>query len=171
MSKRYRLNCKQCRPWSEQSDLHLYCLLRPVCLKTLDRYAMLLRSLESYRHMNCLMTKPTKQHECPAKTQISLGICPDWSGSSLCAQCVAKDPSFLHAGSEDSDQTGRMPRLFWVFAGRLVILLVLSWGSSIILSTQVSSSSSAVSRPLISSGYQDLFCLLLRYNSILSSST
>ena len=24
---------------------------------------------------------------------------------------VAKDPSFLHADSEDSDQTGRMPRL------------------------------------------------------------
>ena len=31
--------------------------------------------------------------------------------SSLCAQWVAKDPSFLHADSEDSDQTGRMPRL------------------------------------------------------------
>ena len=35
-----------------------------------------------------------------------------------CAQWVAKDPSFLHADSEDSDQTGRMPRLIWVFAGR-----------------------------------------------------
>ena len=38
--------------------------------------------------------------------------------SSLCAQWVAKDPSFLHADSDDSDQTGRMPRLIWVFAGR-----------------------------------------------------
>ena len=28
-----------------------------------------------------------------------------------CAQWVAKDPSFLHADSEGSDQTGRMPRL------------------------------------------------------------
>ena len=36
----------------------------------------------------------------------------------LCTQWVAKDPSFLHADSEDSDQTGRMPRLIWVFAGR-----------------------------------------------------
>ena len=26
-------------------------------------------------------------------------------------ELVAKDPSFLHADSEDSDQTGRMPRL------------------------------------------------------------
>ena len=29
--------------------------------------------------------------------------------SSLCTQWVAKDPSFLHADIEDSDQTGRMP--------------------------------------------------------------
>ena len=50
------------------------------------------------------MTKPTKWHVCPAKTQIL-------SESSLCAQSVAKDPNFLHADSEDSDQTGRMPRL------------------------------------------------------------
>ena len=54
----------------------------------------------------------------PAKTQISLGIRPVWSESSLCTQRVAKGPSFLHVGSEDSDQTGRMPRLIWVFAGR-----------------------------------------------------
>ena len=77
----------------------------------------------------------------PAKTQISLGIRPVWSEASLCAQSVAKDPNFLHADSEDSDQTGRMPRLIWVFAsdqtgrmprliwvfaGRTLILLILS---------------------------------------------
>ena len=54
----------------------------------------------------------------PAKTQISLGIRLIWSESSLCAQWVGKDPSFLHAESEDSDQTGRMSRLIWGFAGR-----------------------------------------------------
>ena len=48
---------------------------------------------------------------CPAKTQISLGIHPVWSESSLCTQWVAKGPSFLHADSKDSDQTGRTPRL------------------------------------------------------------
>ena len=37
--------------------------------------------------------------------------------SSLCAQWVAKDPRFLHADSKGSDQTERMPRLIWVFAG------------------------------------------------------
>ena len=46
------------------------------------------------------------------------------SKSSLCAQCVAKGQSFLHADSEDSDQSGRMPRLIGVFAGRTVTLLV-----------------------------------------------
>ena len=43
-----------------------------------------------------------------------------WSESSLCTQWVhvAEDPRFLQADSKDFDQTGRMPRLIWVFAGR-----------------------------------------------------
>ena len=49
---------------------------------------------------------------------IGLGICPVWAESSLCTQWVAKDPNFLQVDSKDSDQTGRMPRLIWVFAGR-----------------------------------------------------
>ena len=63
------------------------------------------------------MTKPTKWHERPAKTQISLGISPVWSESSLYTQWVVKDPSFLHLDSKDSDQTGWMLRLIclsWV---------------------------------------------------------
>ena len=47
----------------------------------------------------------------PAKTQISLGIRLVWSESSLCAQLVDKDTTFLHADSKDSDQTGRCPGL------------------------------------------------------------
>ena len=38
--------------------------------------------------------------------------------SSQCTQWVAEDLMFLHADSEDSDQTGRMPRLIRVFARR-----------------------------------------------------
>ena len=52
------------------------------------------------------------------------------SQSSLCAQWVDKDPMFLHADSEDSDQTGRMPRLIGVFAGRTATLLVLLFRGS-----------------------------------------
>ena len=60
----------------------------------------------------------------PAKPQISLGIRPVWSESSLCAQWIVKGPRFLHADSKDSDQTGWMPRLNWVFAGCTLTLLV-----------------------------------------------
>ena len=44
--------------------------------------------------------------------------CQVWSESLLCALWVDKDPMFLHADRKDSDQTGRMPRLIWVFTGR-----------------------------------------------------
>ena len=76
----------------------------------------------------------TKMSVRPVKTQISLGICPVRSESSLCAQWVANDQSlFLHADSGDSDQTRRMPRLIRVFAGRtchfvgFVMLWLIYW--------------------------------------------
>ena len=57
-------------------------------------------------------------------------IRPVWSESSLSAWRKLGSLATYWAHSEDSDQTGRMPRLIWVFAGRTVILLVLSWGGS-----------------------------------------
>ena len=54
----------------------------------------------------------------PAKTRISLGIRPVWSESSLSAWRKLGSLATHWAHSEDSDQTGRMPRLIWVFAGR-----------------------------------------------------
>ena len=74
------------------------------------------------------MTKPAKGSVHPAKTQISLGIRPVWSESSLSAlnnieyflmQTVKTLIRLVpNADSEDSDQTGQMHRLIWVFAGR-----------------------------------------------------
>ena len=55
------------------------------------------------------MTKPTKL--LCAQQRL------DQTGRMLCAQWIAKDPSFFHVDSEDSDQTGQMPRLIGVFAG------------------------------------------------------
>ena len=56
-----------------------------------------------------------------------------WSESSRCAQWVAKDPRFLHADSEDSDQTDRMPRLIslrwahrWFFFMQRLIIITFS---------------------------------------------
>ena len=37
---------------------------------------------------------------------------------SLCAQQIVKGPMFLHADSEESEQTGLMPRMIRVFNGR-----------------------------------------------------
>ena len=79
----------------------------------------MLVSAERSAHALIIMPPHDKTNNvavCPAKTQ----------ESALCAQCVAKDPGFLHADSGDSDQTGRMRRLIWVFAGRTLTLLVLS---------------------------------------------
>ena len=75
-------------------------------------------------NLSRLMTKPTKWHVRPEKTQISLGICQVWSESSLSVwrKLESLDTHWVH--SKDSDQTGRMPRLNWVFAGRTVILMV-----------------------------------------------
>ena len=54
-------------------------------------------------------SKPTKWRVRPAKTQISLGICPVW---------LVMYSMRLHADSEDSDHTRWMPMLIWAFAGR-----------------------------------------------------
>ena len=53
-----------------------------------------------------------------AKTQISLSIRPAWSASSLSAWRKLGSLATHWVHSEDSDQTGRMPRLIWVFAER-----------------------------------------------------
>ena len=69
------------------------------------------------KKVSCLMTKPTKWHVRPAKTQISLGIRPVWSESSLSAWRKLGSLATHWAHSEDSDQIGLMPRLIWVFTG------------------------------------------------------
>ena len=109
--------CKECKPWSDAtfcgfwsgSTLLAYVPNRG-CYGDMGWRIIIYMSLR--------MTNPTKWPMCPAKTQISLGVCPVWSVSSLCALWVDKDSRFLHADSKDSDRTGRMPRLSWVFAGR-----------------------------------------------------
>ena len=90
-------------------------------------------------HADCSTLSPEPRHDKtnkmsvpPAKTQISLGIRPVWSKSSLSAWRKLWSLATHWAHSEDSDQTGRMPRLIWVFAGRTVTLLVLSFRGSLL---------------------------------------
>ena len=70
--------------------------------------------------------KTNKMTVRPAKTQISLGIRLVWSESLLSAWRKVGSLATYWAHSEDTDKTGRMPRLIEVFAGRTFILLVLS---------------------------------------------
>ena len=74
--------------------------------------------------------KTNKMTVRPVKTQISLGICPVWSESSLSTWRKLGSLANHWVHSEGSDQTEQMPRLIWVFAGRTVTLLVLSWGGT-----------------------------------------
>ena len=85
-----------------------------------------------------LHDKTNKMTVRPAKTQISLGIRPVWTESSLSTWRKLGFLATHWAHSEDSDQTGPMPRLIWVFAGPTVILLVLSWGGSNVIFVGVS---------------------------------
>ena len=59
-------------------------------------------------------------------TTNKMSVRPVWSESSLSAWRKLGSLATHWAHSEDSDQTGRMPRLVWVFAGRTLTLLVLS---------------------------------------------
>ena len=69
-------------------------------------------------NMSRSTTKQTKWPVLPVKTQINQGTRPVWSEYSQCAQWVAEDLVFPHVDREDSDQTGQMSRLIWVFGGR-----------------------------------------------------
>ena len=76
----------------------------------------------AWRIIEPLHDKTNKMTVHSAKTRISPGIRPIWPESSLYAQWVAKNPSFLHADSEDSDQTGRMHQ-----TGRMPRLISVSY--------------------------------------------
>ena len=68
-------------------------------------------------YLSCLISKLTKWHVCPVKTQISLGLHPVWPESSQSAWRKLGSLATQWVQSKDSDQTGLMPRLIWVFAG------------------------------------------------------
>ena len=83
--------------------------------------------LSLWIYLSHIVTKPKKGHVRPAKTQISLGIRPVRSESTLCAQWVVKDPSFLHADSWSESSLGEHATLLVLtWGGSLTIIIVLS---------------------------------------------
>ena len=68
-------------------------------------------SLTEEIHLSRIVTKTNKMTCAPSEDTDQPEHPPSLISVYACTQWVAKDPSFLHADSEDSDQTGRMPRL------------------------------------------------------------
>ena len=87
------------------------CLGQNKCL----RVSALAKRGTAGRHyyLSRLMTKPTKWHVRPAKTQISLGILPVWSESSLTALRNIRSLVTHWAHSEYSEHTGRTHFFCW----------------------------------------------------------
>ena len=91
----------------------------------LQRYFALAVCVKVYLHsvifvskLSLSTTKLTKRYVRPATTQIILGIRQAWIESSLFTWRSIGSLDSHWAHSEDSDQTGLLPRLIWVFAGR-----------------------------------------------------
>ena len=70
------------------------------------------------KYMRLIVRNHTFWHVRPMKTQISLRIRAVWSESSLSAWRNLVSLAIRNALCEDSDQTARMRRLIWIFAGR-----------------------------------------------------
>ena len=73
---------------------------------------------------------------CRAKTQISLGICPVWTESSLSTQWVAKTQAFFMRTTKTLVRLGGCPSWSESSLDAHAILLVLSCGGSFVISFQ-----------------------------------
>ena len=108
------------KPWTSLKWLK-YCLSGSKCPTHYQKDLSKLQNAYNGRsipNMSHLMTKPTKWHVHPTKTQISLPSAQ--SDQSLC--CTHKEslgPELPNECTAKTDQTGWMPRLIWVFAGRI----------------------------------------------------
>ena len=95
------------RDGSFEYPQHMFCLRNKkniFQLRTLIwRPAFSLRKYNEPQH-----DKTNKISVHPVKTQVSLGILPVWSESSLCAEWLTMGPSFLRADSEDSGDLVRL---------------------------------------------------------------
>ena len=77
------------------------CALCGICTASLDLLFTIEPAHDNTYKMACAPSKDSDQPGAFTQSDQSL----------LCAQWVVKDPSFLHADSEDLHWTGQMPRL------------------------------------------------------------
>ena len=114
------------------SPIRVYTVCHSVCIFLLygkttlfnfsDNFSNLwgIQYLEFYDTLIWAAAWQNQQNDMCAQRRLrsGLGIHPVWSESSLSAWKSIGTLATHWADSEDSDQTGRMPRLIWVFAGR-----------------------------------------------------
>ena len=111
--------------WQNLQVCQTYCLANVITL-----WSSLLTIPE--HDMSCVMTKPTKWHVRPAKTQISLGIHPVWSESSLSAWRKLGSLAPIERTAKTLIRLGRCPGWSESLLGAHAILLVLScYGSHV----------------------------------------
>ena len=106
-----------------------WCILKKWILDAIFKFP-LLRNLCEHPHLSHCITKPTKWPVCPAKTQISLGICPVWSESSLSALRNVGSLATIKHIAKTLTSLGRYLGWFESSLGAQVILLGLSCCSS-----------------------------------------
>ena len=87
-------------------------LISSICLMSVSRMSF----EPPHDKTNKMTCAPSEDSDQPGHKTNKMTCAPnedsDQPGqSSQCAQWVAEDPMLLHADSEDSDQTGQMPRL------------------------------------------------------------
>ena len=111
--------------WSDwvdtQADLSLRWAHMPFCWFCYDaaHFAYKPVSLPNWLHMIWATAWQNQQNDlCTQQRPRSAWASTQSDKNSLCAQWVAKDPRFRQVDSKDSDQSGWMPRLIWVVAGR-----------------------------------------------------
>ena len=100
------------------SKLHLYVLRLNDVESLLDEFAVTGLSVYYISRValqNSIFEPPhdkTNKMICaPSEDRSAWAATQSDQESSQCAKWIAEVPMFLHADSEDSDQTGRMPRL------------------------------------------------------------
>ena len=100
--------------------------------KRLSRTATIKTSVQNRNYqLSHLMTKPTKRHVHPAKTQISLGIRPVWSESWLSAWKTLGPQLPIERSVKTLIRLGGCPGWSGSSLGAHAISLVLSWGHSV----------------------------------------
>ena len=115
-----------CLPWNKLSDSNWF-VFRISCPKS---FPMSLTNEPPHDKTNSMAV-------CPMKTQISLGIRPVWSESSLSAWRKLGSLATHWAYSKDSNQTGRMPQadlsLRWAHTHFVVFFSCRGWNQNCFL--------------------------------------